>query len=126
MLHELKYFYQDIKRMVGRQKFRILYVCFSRDFWGIGLYRLERILFSLFGGAYAYIRIIFIPLFNIIQAYSNLDIHYHAQIKGGLLVLHPSVGVVISGFSIIGSNLTLTGGNIIGSKAKSKIVILSS
>lgn len=31
-----------------------------------------------------------------------MDIHYKADIKGGLLVLHPSVGCVISGQSIIG------------------------
>ncbi|WP_407032772.1 DapH/DapD/GlmU-related protein [Polluticaenibacter yanchengensis] len=45
-----------------------------------------------------------------------MDIHYKADVKGGLLVLHPSVGVVISGRSIIGSNLTLTGGNVIGGR----------
>ena len=33
-----------------------------------------------------------------------------------MLILHPSVGCVISGQSIIGENLTLTGGNIIGLK----------
>lgn len=48
--------------------------------------------------------------------YSNLDIHYKADIKGGLLILHPAVGVVISGQAVIGENLTLTGGNIIGAK----------
>ena len=52
--------------------------------------------------------------------YSNLDIHYKADIKGGLLVLHPSVGIVISGQAKIGKNLTLTGGNVIGAKRKTK------
>ena len=52
--------------------------------------------------------------------YSNLEIHYKANIKGGILVLHPSVGVVISGQAIIGKNLTLTGGNIIGVKRKTE------
>ena len=31
--------------------------------------------------------------------------------------MHPSVGIVIARFSVIGVNLTLTGGNIIGGKA---------
>jgi serine acetyltransferase len=46
-----------------------------------------------------------------------LEIHYKADIKGGLLVLHASVGCVVSGLAIIGENLTLTGGNIIGGRA---------
>ena len=52
--------------------------------------------------------------------YSNLDIHYKANIAGGILVLHPSVGVVISGQAVIGKNLTLTGGNVIGVKRKTE------
>lgn len=49
-----------------------------------------------------------------------MDINYKADIKGGLKVLHLSVGIVISGLSIIGENLTLTGGNIIGGRAGTK------
>ncbi|MFZ6013939.1 MAG: hypothetical protein ACOYXT_26605 [Bacteroidota bacterium] len=56
------------------------------------------------------------PIFNLIQSYSNLDLHYKADIKGGLLVLHPSLGVVVSGLSDIGHNMTLTGGNTIGAR----------
>ncbi len=51
------------------------------------------------------------------QAYSNLEINYKADIKGGLKVLHASAGCVVSGLSVIGENLTLTGGNIIGGRA---------
>lgn len=49
-----------------------------------------------------------------------MDIHYKADIKGGLIVLHPSVGCVISRYCIIGNNLTLTGGNVIGVKQRCK------
>lgn len=42
--------------------------------------------------------------------------HYKADVKGGLSILHASAGIVISGFSVIGQNLTLTGGNVIGSR----------
>lgn len=106
--------------MQGKHKIRILHLWLGRVFWGILLYRMERSGFLLFGKAYGYIRIIFIPIFNLIQAYSNLDIHYKADIKGGLLVLHPSVGVVVSGLSVIGKNFTLTGGNVIGGRAGCK------
>lgn len=111
---QFKFFLQDIRRMQGKYKIRILHLWMSRAFIGIFIYRLERSLFLLFGKYYGIIRIIFLPIFNFFQCYSNIDIHYKADIKGGLLILHPSVGVVISGLSEIGYNLSLTGGNIIG------------
>ena len=106
--------------MLGKHKIRILHIWLSRVFWGVLIYRIERSLFLLIPGLYGVFRVPFIPLFNLIQMYSNLDIHYKANIKGGILVLHPSVGVVISGQAIIGKNLTLTGGNVIGVKRKSE------
>ncbi len=116
MVQQFLYFKQDVKRMLGKYKIRILHIWISRVFIGIFMYRLERACFLFFGKYYSFGRVIFIPLFNLIQAYSNLDINYKADIKGGLLILHPSVGVVISGLSVIGKNLTLVGGNIIGAK----------
>jgi serine acetyltransferase len=50
------------------------------------------------------------------QAYSNLEIHYKADFKGGFMVLHASAGSVVSGLAIIGENLTHTRGNIIGGR----------
>lgn len=119
-MEQLRYFLQDIKRLLGKHKIRIVHIWLSRVFWGLFLYRTERGLFLLFGKSYQFVRVILIPVFNLLQAYSNMDIHYKADIKGGLLVLHPSVGVVVSGKSIIGKNLTLTGGNIIGFRTGAK------
>lgn len=113
---QLKYFSQDVNKILGKYKIRIIHIWLSRVFWGILLYRIERSLFLIFQKSYSFLRIPFIPIINLIQSYSNLDIHYKANIKGGILVLHPSVGVVISAKSIIGNNLTLTGGNVIGTK----------
>jgi serine acetyltransferase len=117
---QIKFFIEDLNRMLGKYKIRILHIWLSRAFWGIIIYRLERSLYLLFPKVYGIMRIPFIPVFNLIQMYSNLDIHYKADIKGGLLILHPSVGIVISGQAKIGKNLTLTGGNIIGAKRKTK------
>ena len=113
---QFRFFLKDINRMLGKHKYRVLYIWLSRAFAGVMLYRIERSLYLLFGKSYGVFRIPLIPIFNIIQAYSNIDIHYEADINGGILVLHPSVGCVISGQAIIGENLTLTGGNIIGTK----------
>lgn len=116
MIQQMKYFGKDLKRMLGKYKIRIVHIWLSRLFWGVLSYRVERGLYLLIGKPYEKIRIIFTPFINMVQAYSNLDLDYRSDIKGGLIVLHPSVGVVISGLSIIGENLTLTGGNIIGAR----------
>jgi serine O-acetyltransferase len=121
MKQQFIYFLQDVNRMLGKRKLRILYIWVSRSFAGILLYRVERGMLLTFGRFYEIIRILFLPLINFIQAYSNIDIHYKADVKGGLSILHPSVGIVISGKSIIGSNLTLTGGNVIGINKKTNI-----
>ena len=73
-------------------------------------------MYLLIGKPYQYIRILFVPVINLILAYSNCDIHYKADIKGGILILHNALGVVISGLAQIGSNITLAGGNVIGAR----------
>ena len=114
---QYRYFKLDVKRMLGKHKIRILHIWLSRSFIGVFLYRTERSLYLTFGKAYGILRILFLPLILPMQAYCNIDIHYKAVIKGGLLILHPSVGCVISGAAVIGNNLTLVGGNVIGVKS---------
>ncbi|MBR9861692.1 serine acetyltransferase [bacterium] len=117
-MSQFSFFIKDVKRIVGRNKYRILFIWISRSFSGILLYRFERGLFLIFGRLYTVIRIFLLPILNLMQWYSNIDIHYKADIKAGLLVLHPSLGVVISGKVRSGANLTLVGGNVIGITAK--------
>lgn len=120
MKEQFLFFLQDVNRILGRKKSRIITVWVTRQFWGVFLYRTERSLFLLLGPYYQFLRLFLSPLFALIQVYSNIDINYKAKIKGGISVLHPACGIVISGLSDIGENLTLTGGNIIGGKAGCK------
>ena len=113
---QFKYFITDVKRLLGKRKIRIIHIWMSRAFVGIFLYRFERSLFLIFNKFYGILRILFLPIFYLLQSYSNIDIHYKANIKEGLLILHPSLGIVISGQVSVGKNLTLTGGNLIGTK----------
>lgn len=113
-MSQIQYLHQDLKRILGKDKWRIIILLFSRIFIGIFWYRIERSMYLLLGKKYQILRIVLSPFFYLIQAYTNIDIHYKAEIGPGLLILHSSVGIVISGRSIIGKNLTLTGGNIIG------------
>ncbi len=118
MFQQWRYFKQDIKRMLGKKKLRIIFIWMSGNFVGVFFYRFERSLYLLIGKPYEIIRFPLIPFFNIILSYTNIDINYKANIKGGISILHSSTGIVISGKSIIGSNITLTGGNIIGINKK--------
>lgn len=114
MFNQINFFFSDCKRMLGKNKARIITLWMSRTFVGCFVYRFERALFLFFGNKYKYIRIVFYPFINLLQVYTNMDIHYRADIKGGLLILHPAMGIVISGKVTIGKNLTLVGGNVIG------------
>ncbi|TNE78952.1 MAG: serine acetyltransferase [Bacteroidetes bacterium] len=123
-MSQFNYLTKDIRRMCGKDKRRIIHIWMSRTFVGIVLYRVERSLYLLFGKSYGVLRIPFTPLLYLIQSYSNIDIHYKANIGGGIIVLHPSVGVVISGQSVIGANFTLVGGNVVGMNSKGGTALL--
>ena len=113
-MEQWRFFLKDIARIIGKKKYRVLIVVFTRSFWGLFLYRVERFGFLLFGKFYSIIRLPFIPLFVLLQSFSNIDIHYKSNIKGGILILHPSLGLVISGLATLGKNCTFVGGNVIG------------
>lgn len=122
-MSQAKNFIGDVQKLLGRNKWRIFVIFFSRVFVGIFWYRVERSLYLRLGRFYKIVRVVLSPFLYLVQSYSNLDIHYQADIGPGLLILHSSVGVVISGKAIIGSNLALTGGNIIGLNKPGKIKI---
>jgi serine acetyltransferase len=111
---QLRYFFQDVRSLLGRHKRRILVIWFTPAFVGIWWYRLERSLYLLLGKSYGIIRIPLLPINALLLAYSRLDINYKADIGPGLAVKHPSLGVVVSGYVIAGRNLSMVGGNAIG------------
>jgi len=102
--------------MAGYKKSRYLYIWLSRQVMAVWLYRFERGMFLTFGKAWQFMRIIFLPVLNLLYAYGNSELHYYANIGPGIRILHTSLGNVVSGKSIIGKNLTLTGGCVIGSR----------
>ncbi len=78
-------------------------------------YRLDRCLFLLFGESYTLIRLLVLPGFILLGMLTERhEINYRADIGRGLRVLHPSLGVVVNGYTVAGERLTLTGGNCIG------------
>lgn len=73
-------------------------------------------MFLTFGNGYSVIRILFLPVLKFLEVFSNAEINYRADIGKGFLILHSALGIVITGYAQIGDDLTLTGGNVIGSK----------
>ena len=117
-----QFFYQfyclviDYKKQCGSKKTRMLYLWLTRAFIGVFLYRLERAFYLLLGKVYRYVRILLYPVYLPLYAYSNLEISYLSKIGPGISVLHPAMGITISGYAVIGDNLTLVGGNVIGTR----------
>jgi serine O-acetyltransferase len=105
----------EIKLIVNRRWWRWL-TCWWGGSTGVLIsYRLDRAGYLLFWPLWPAIRILFLPLFILIQLISfPHEIHYKAQVGRGLKILHPALGVVVSGQAIVGEHLTLTGGNCIG------------
>lgn len=115
-LQQLAYFFADYKALAASKKLRMFYLWLSRSGVGLLLYRIERMSYLLIGDMYSLLRIPLVPFLYVLYAYSNLEISYKAAIGPGIRVLHPSLGVVVSGYVTIGKNLILTGGNTIGRK----------
>lgn len=94
----------------------MLYLWMTRASVGVALYRFERSMFLLVGRIWPVARILLFPIIQPLYAYANVDINYRADIGPGIVILHPAVGIVISGHAVIGSNLILTGGNVVGGR----------
>ena len=60
-MSQLKFLTQDVKRIIGKEKYRLLYIWMNRNFWGTLLFRLERGLYLMLGKSYRFIRIFLIP-----------------------------------------------------------------
>lgn len=120
---QFRYYFDDYGANIGKYWFRGFYIWMTMPMIGLFIYRLERCLFLILGDSYRFIRVPFLPLLSFIQAFTQMDVNYHANLLGWVKILHNAMGVVISGQSIIGKNLTLIGGNVIGAKCKGRIVI---
>jgi len=113
---QLRYFFADYMRMVGKTKLRIFIVWATAGGVGIFFYRFERSMYLIFGKSWSFFRLLILPLLLLAEAYSKCDINYKADIGPGLKILHTVSGITISGLAVIGKNITLSGGNTIGGR----------
>lgn len=114
---QLQYLVSELKVAVNTRHWRWVTIWFGGGIWVNVSYRLDRFLFLLFGRVYVVLRPLFAPLFlGCAFLGGRHEISYRAEIGRGLHVLHTALGVVVSGKTVAGECLTLTGGNLIGGR----------
>lgn len=107
----------ELRRMNNIHWHRWISCWFTASFWAVASYRISRALYLLLGKGWQVLRVIFSPVIFLLKPWiGTTEIHFKAKIGKGLIVLHPTLGIVISGHATIGENLTLTGGNCIGGR----------
>ena len=118
-LQQFAFLFHELKRMNNTRWWRWFSCWFTVGFWSVGGYRIERSLYLLLGKGYSICHIFFSPIIFLLSPwFGRVEIHYRANIGKGLIILHPSLGSVVNGASIIGENLVLSGGNCIGGRKK--------
>lgn len=114
---QLSYLYYEITLIVNQRYWRWLTCWIGGGAGVIASYRFDRFFYLLIGENWALLRVLFFPFFWFLRALSSPhEINYKADIGKGLKILHHSLGVVISGYAIVGEGLILTGGNCIGGR----------
>lgn len=104
----------DIRRITNGRWWRWLGLVFMQSFAAVTFYRIDRGMSISFGRRWSAGRVLLSPVIALIRPWHGCEIHYQADIGPGFLILHPSLGVVVSGFTVAGEGLVLTGGNCIG------------
>ncbi len=114
---QLSHLSYETSRMVHGRWWRWGVVGFSDTFWTVASYRLNRAGYLLLGRGWPAVRVATAPLLYAMRPWTGTgEINYLADIDRGLRVLHPSLGVIISGKTVAGKELILVGGNCIGGR----------
>lgn len=118
---QLGYLKYEASKFVGPRWWRSVTFFLSDAFIVVAVYRLDRSLFLLLGNLWVGLRIVLSPvsfLFGPWIKRGHCTIDYRADIGPGIKVLHPELGILVTGYTVAGKNLILTGGNLIGSKRR--------
>lgn len=116
MSEQLRFLRADALRVVNSRRWRWMSIPWSHSFAIVAMYRLDRGCYLVFGPRWRAIRILLLPLLALVRPWAGSEINYRADIGPGLLILHASLGVVVSAHTTAGTRLTLAGGNVIGTR----------
>jgi serine acetyltransferase/acyl carrier protein len=112
---QLSFLSYEVQLVVNRRSWRWLSCWFNESFCAVAIYRLDRMLYLLFGRSWQAGRTLLSPLFFLLRPwFHSCDINYRAEIGRGFKILHPSLGAAVSGHAVIGTHFTLTGANVVG------------
>jgi serine O-acetyltransferase len=112
----------ELRSIVNHRPYRWISCWFSGATHTIISYRIDRFGFLLFKQGWVLLRFLLLPYqFLVRMLGGNHEIHYKADIGRGLMVLHPALGIVVSGYTVAGTGLLLTGGNCIGIRKKTEV-----
>ncbi|MBI5928565.1 MAG: serine acetyltransferase [Chloroflexi bacterium] len=116
---QLSHLGYEVGFIINHHWWRWFTIWFTSAFWVVCSYRVDRFCYLIFGNKWKIIRLAISPLLFLTRPWrGNCEIHYEAEIGPGLVVLHPTLGVVVSKYTIAGHNLILTGGNCIGASKR--------
>lgn len=117
-MDQIRHLRVDLDATVRGRWWRWLSVPLQPGTMSIIGYRVSRAAWLALGAPYRALHTLLAPLRMLLRPFGggSLEIHYLADIGPGLRVLHPNLGVVISGHAVVGRNLILTGGNCIGGR----------
>jgi serine O-acetyltransferase len=116
-LSQLRFLWAETRMVVNRRPWRWLTIWFGSGIWVNVSYRFDRFLYLLLGESYVVLRPLCMPFFLVCAFLGGRhEIGYRADIGKGLKVLHTALGIVVSGKTVAGERLTLTGGNLIGGR----------
>jgi serine O-acetyltransferase len=114
---QISYLGEDIKRIVNRKRHRWISVWFTQCATAVIRYRFNRFIYLALGKyAKVYFTLVSPIAFMFRPWIGHSEINYEADIGSGLFILHPTFGVYVSQKVVAGKRLTLTGGNLIGSR----------
>jgi serine O-acetyltransferase len=114
-LEQMAHLAYEVRLLTNKRWWRWLTCWLTTPFWAVASYRVSRACYLLLGRGHVVLRFALSPLLFLLRPwFGGQDIHYRADIGRGLLILHPALGVVVSGHTRAGKDLILTGGNCIG------------
>ncbi len=121
-LQQLAFLREDLSAIVNRRWWRwITMWMWHGSAPAIVTYRLNRCVYLLFGRAHHAVRLLLWPLFFLLRFLGPvLEINYRADIGPRFKILHPNMGALVSGNAVCGRGLTLTGGNWVASRRRTK------
>ena len=109
----LRWMVEDARGVIKGRWWRAPLIVFNPTFAPIAWYRINHAAHLRWGKRWSIVRLLLSPLNPLFTLFMYAELDYRPEIGPGLRILHPQMGVVISGEARAGRHLILAGGNTI-------------